>query len=324
MLTGSQLNLFEDGYILLNSAMQCLHDLRLDESRESFFRYRELYGNDEVVNGALQWIDFIQAGLGKASETSGEDCARLCRFWQECEKQAVLLGISHKMHLATVKKSYFQGIKGKIEDSVLRSEPFLDDEIPTGFVCLQTGDYGQAISALQNCLLLSAEPKVARVYGYLGDAYAMLGEQAYARKYYLEGLLISPTDIDWQSFKDSELLELKERIAEDKDIDTCAAAHWLSSYAYVEGIFVPKKIQQLEIMKNLVNEYIAGMRSNERDGSEKVRAKLLVQSIILCDNEKFLKMVKGINFVDVRRNMKEIDPHLFSRYLKTRGASLPF
>jgi hypothetical protein len=54
----------------------------------------------------------------------------------------------------------------------------------------------------------------------------------------------------------------------------------------------------------------------QNDSSREQKARLFLKAIILCDNEAFLMMVKGIDYADIRRQMREINEYLFSDYMR--------
>ncbi|MBN1382949.1 MAG: hypothetical protein JXA41_14860 [Deltaproteobacteria bacterium] len=264
----------------------------------------------------LQLIDFLKAGMDQSNHEASTACANLCRLWPDCEAQAVSLNIRDKRFLDGLKRSFFGKIKEKIENNGLKDVAFLDDETLTGYVYIQTGHYDHAVKILQACLMSCSESISARVLGYLGDVYVLRGDPPYARKYYLEAFLLDPLSVDWCHFKDGDLLALKRCIEDDEQFEPEVAAHWLPSYAYVQGIFGAKIIQQLDVIRGLVQDYTNLVGNNNDSVSPENCAKIFIRSIILCDNEPFLKMVKYIDFAEIRWRMREINPHLFSDYLK--------
>jgi tetratricopeptide (TPR) repeat protein len=316
MQPGQQLFLFEDDYVLLNSAMQHLQNLRLEEAERGFREYRDLYRKGDTVDGMLQWIDFLREGMARDADPIPDQCAHLCRFWQDGEARAESLGIVDKRLMENTKKSYFRNIAEKMTHHGLDAAAFLDEGMPTGYVYLQTGHYKRAVHCLQTCLPSLSAFRGARILAYLGDAYVLSGDLSYARKYYLEALLLNPEDIDWRHVKDVELLALKQHILDDQQIEPAQAAHWLTSYAYVRGMFGMKSVKQLDVIKTLVDEYLQLVRSDDACASNENRAKIFIRSIILCDNEVFLKRVKGMDFADIRRRMKTVNGPLFSDYLQ--------
>jgi hypothetical protein len=142
------------------------------------------------------------------------------------------------------------------------------------------------------------------------------GDPLDARMCYLEACLIDPIAIDWRHFKDRELIALKEQIQEENEVDHAVAAHWLPSYAYVRGMFKPKAIRQLEALKTFVDDYLHISKTILNAASQEQQARLFLKAIILCDNEAFLRMVKGMDYADIRRRMREINGPLFSDYMR--------
>ena len=58
-----QLPLFLEEHVLLNSAMQDMNTLRLEEAKAAFTHYRELYPNGECVITRLKLTDYLMDGL---------------------------------------------------------------------------------------------------------------------------------------------------------------------------------------------------------------------------------------------------------------------
>lgn len=234
-----QLPLFLDEHVLLNSAVQDMQTLRLEEAKAAFTHYRELYPCGECVITRLKLTDYLMYGLA-GLPGDGAGAAALCRLWRAFDDFTVSLPFNDDSSLAAVKQSLFRKAVTMIDAPPLSDNPFLPDQTPAGYVYLMAGLSERAIASLQAALLQTTEN--AHIYGYLGDAYKLRGDMAIARSCYLEALLIDPEAVDWRSFKDTALLELKRRLQEEQGLEPVAAAHWLSSHAYVEGLFPPKQI----------------------------------------------------------------------------------
>jgi len=142
------------------------------------------------------------------------------------------------------------------------------------------------------------------------------GEPEVARRCYLEACLIDPADIDWDHMKDGELLKLKDQLVETFDVNEMLAYEWVPSYAYIQGLFKSKMIRLNDELKKFVDEYLALRKVYSEKPAPELESKLFIRAIVLCDNEPFMKLIKGINFADIRRQMKEMNPSLFSRYIK--------
>jgi len=77
-----------------------------------------------------------------------------------------------------------------------------------------------------------------------------------------------------------------------------------------------KMIRLNDELKKFVDEYLALRKVYSEKPAPELESKLFIRAIVLCDNEPFMKLIKGINFADIRRQMKEMNPSLFSRYIK--------
>ncbi|MFZ4440310.1 MAG: tetratricopeptide repeat protein [Syntrophales bacterium] len=321
-----QLSLFQDENVLLNGAIQDLRALRLEEAKKDLLEYKETYPKGESVDDRIKLTDFLLDGLASVSglalanvsDLASRELEGLCHLWESFEKYAKSIGAADAYLMAGIKNSFFRNVVDVINRNELAGAPFLADQMPTGYVYIQAGDYDRAIASLLACLPLSAEN--ANIYGYLGDTYTLNGDPLYARKFYLEAFLIDPIAIDWRHFKDAELIALKEQLQEEQEVDHAVAAHWLPSYAYVRGMFKPKAIRQLEVLKTLVDDFLQLGKTIPGDSSREPKARIFLKAIILCDNEEFLRMVKGIDYADIRRRMKEINAPLFVDYMRHIGA----
>jgi hypothetical protein len=63
--------------------------------------------------------------------------------------------------------------------------------------------------------------------------------------------------------------------------------------AYVQ----PKAIRQLDVLKTFADDYLRIKKTMINHSSPEQQALLFLKAIILCDNEAFLKIVKGIAYV---------------------------
>jgi tetratricopeptide (TPR) repeat protein len=167
----NQLSLFQDENILLNGAIQDLHALRLEEAKKAFQEYREIYPNGESVDDRIKLTVFLLDGLAsvsslalaKVSDLASREPEGLCHLWESFENYAKSLGIAEPYLMAGIKDSFFKNVVDAINRHKLAGAPFLADQMPTGYVYIQAGDYDRAIASLQACLPLSSEN--ANIYG---------------------------------------------------------------------------------------------------------------------------------------------------------------
>lgn len=309
-----QIPLFEDAFMLLNDATAAIKALRLDDALESLRRYGDLYRGGKDVETKFKIATFLKAELSAATPSDSPDRpAHLFHVWRSCEAFCRSLGPDGAI-CAELRRPLFQTIVVAIEASRLTDSALLAERIPIGYAYLQTGDHDRAIRSLQASL--TATPDNAAIYGYLGDAYLMRGDRDVARQVYFTACLIDPVVLDWKHLQDKQLKDLLERLPDEYDCDPALACEWLPAYAYVQGIFKPKRIQLWEEFKAFTEGYLELKKTARNKPSPALAAKLFLKGIVLCDNETFMKKIKGIAFAEVRREMKEAHAELFTAYLK--------
>jgi len=311
---GEQLPLFEDKYMLLNGGSLELGKLNLHEAKKAFQRYKDLYKNGGNIDDKLKITDFLIKGFSNTPAAGPDEPAYLYGLWNSFEDYVKSIGFESENLISGIKDSFFQKLLASVDRWNLTDTPYLSDNIPMGYVYLQAGQYDLAIKSLQACIL--ATPDNAASYGYLGDTYTLRGEPDVARRCYLEACLIDPADIDWNHMKDGELLKLKDQLVETFDMNETSAYEWFPSYAYIQGLFKPKMIRLNDELKKFVEEYLALRKAYSKGPTSDLESKLFIRAIVLCDNELFMKLIKGIDFADIRRQMKDMNPSLFSGYMK--------
>ena len=314
-----QLSLFEDKYVLLNTGTQALVNLNLEEAQKALQRYRDIYKDNGSVDAKLNLADFLIEGMTHVPAPGPDEPAYLYTLWMSFAEYAESLGGEAERILPIIKDSYFRELIEAIDRAGISDVLYLSDGVPLGYVFMLAGYFDKAVESLQAGLL--AVPDNAAMYGYLGDAYICKGEVDVARRCYLEACLINPEDIDWSHLKDRELTALHEHLMKSSDMDDTSVVGWLPCHAYLQGILQPKKIQLHEELKSFVEGYLNLQKEFKRNPTPDITPKLFIRAIILCDNEGFLKHIKGVDFIDVRRHMKEMDPALFARYMKFKQSN---
>jgi tetratricopeptide (TPR) repeat protein len=309
-----QLSLFEDKYVLLNTGIWELVKLNLKEARLSLQRYRDTYKENEAVDCYLKIADFLIRGFERLPDAGPEEPAYLYDLWNSFEKYTESIGIDKERIIPGIRDSYFGMLVDSIDRCNISDLPYLSDTVPLGYVFIQARRYDRAAASLQAALL--SFPDKAELYGYLGDAYLMRDEPDIARRCYLEACLISPEDIDWRNIKDMELVALRREIMESYGMNDATATAWLPCHACLEGLFKPKQIRVKDELKRFVDDYLELRKAYVKDPTPLVKPRLYLRAIVLCDNEAALQLIKGIDFIEIRRHMKEIDPALFARYMK--------
>ncbi|MBT8489977.1 MAG: hypothetical protein KJN62_02895, partial [Deltaproteobacteria bacterium] len=133
---------------------------------------------------------------------------------------------------------------------------------------------------------------------------------------YFEACLIDPDTIDWNHMKDDALAALRNHLMETDEANGSSDAAWLACDAYLQGLFKPKTIRLKDELKRFVEEYLALRKTYAKQPTPQSEPKMFITAIVLCDNQAVLKLIKGIDFIEIRKHMKELNPSLFARYMK--------
>lgn len=309
-----QLLLFQDEYILLNDAVRSLAALDFDAALAAFQRHRDLYRGNGDIDKMMAIAAFLRQGLSACPETGPDRPGRMFAFWRSFEGSPEAMQPGCGDILSRIGLSFYRLIVRAVEAVPLSDSAYLSPHIPIGYAYLHTGQYDRAIRSLQACLI--ATPDNAAAYGYLGDAYFLRGETSVARQVYLAACLIDPETVDWDHLQDGALRELLAELVEEEGYGEALSPQWLPSHAYVRGLFGPKKIRLKDEFVAFVGGYLDLKRAYAHAPSAAQAARLFLKGIVLCDNEPFLRLIKGIDFAEVRREMKAANAPLFAAYLR--------
>jgi tetratricopeptide (TPR) repeat protein len=310
-----QIPLFINEFVLLNDAGNALNDLRLDVAVSLLTDYRDLYSaNREDVDEKLKIAGFLQEKLSDLPDSGSELPGLLFRAWRSFE--VFCIGMKHNSRAPeALRPVFFRRITAAIENESLPDDSFIDTNIPVGYSYIQTGNYPRAVRSLQTALLTLRDN--AALFGYLGDAWWGRGNHDAARQLYLEACLIDPRTIDWSHLRDEELGGLLASLSDLYGWSDQDAREWLPSCAYIRGILKPKMLRALEELNVFTEEFLRAKKALGSSPDDVVcAARFFIKAIILCDNEPFLRHVRGIDFVEIRREMRRAEPRLFAEYLK--------
>ncbi|MBW6485261.1 MAG: hypothetical protein K0B01_03810 [Syntrophobacterales bacterium] len=309
-----QMPLFLDEFVLLNDAANAFNELRLDEAQVLLTDYRNLYpASREDVEEKLRIVRFLQGQLSLLPSAGPELPGLLFQLWRSFELFCGALAYNARMP-EKLRRRFFRLIAAAVEEASLPDDFQLAGDIPVGYIYIQTGEYERAIHSLQTCLLSIRES--APLFGYLGDAWWERGNRETARQLYFEACLIAPCAIDWQHLRDEELKQLLQLLPEEYGWPPALACEWLPACAYIRGIFKPKMIRILDELSAFTERYRELQKAFRRSSEPVIAARIFTKGIVLCDNEPFLRSVSGINFIEIRREMKSTAPDLFAEYMK--------
>ena len=314
-----QLTLFQQNDMsFMNRGIQAFRRLELEKAVELFKRHRSLYPKGFDVTSRLAAAELLLDGIREAPVDPAERPAYLCRLWNSFEELTKSEQTGQQAdYAAEVKGAFFARVIEEMEQcgsAHSGDSPLLPGEIPKGYLLLQAGRYEDAIRSLQASIPTALDN--AALYGYLGDAYRLRGDERVARQCYREACLIDPAGIDWRHLQDEELKELHQELLLVYGLDPALAPAWLPSHARTRGLFERKAVHLHDGLKELVNDYLTIEKALSKEETPLLSARLFFRGIILCENAQSLKFIKKIDLIQVRRQMKQANPDLFAEFLE--------
>jgi tetratricopeptide (TPR) repeat protein len=317
-------DLFDLTYQERNCGIADLKELRFADAGEKLRKYGEATGDFTTVAVYREIAGFLQDGLGEIDRNTPDAPRRCWELWRRLQTRAAHMQIPDSSFLNDLERSYFREAAGIVERLGLAASPRLPGcDLPTGLIYFAAGNWDRAIASLQACLPTALDN--ATVYSYLGNAYLRRGEPEVARRCYLEACLVNPGEMDWKRLEDKDLLSLRAVLEEEASGEYSSAAPavaWLPTHAYIAGIFKPKIIRLKDEFKIFVEEFQQLEKRYIKEKEPSLGAALFFRAIIICDNEVALRLVKGMDFAEIRARMRETEPRLFADYLrviKNRG-----
>ncbi|MEM5787743.1 MAG: transposase family protein [Syntrophobacteraceae bacterium] len=297
-----------------NLGAKAFRNMELAEAVGLYHKHRGLYPKGFDVSHRLAAAEFLLRGIEKAPAGPMEQAGYLCGLWKAFEEYLRAEITGREALAAEVKSAFFSRVVAAVERSGLVEPAFLPGEIPVGYVYLQAGRYEEAIRSLLNHI--AKTPGNAALYGYLGDAYLLRGDKRVARQCYREACLIDTAGIDWHHVKDEDLIELNKELLFLYGPDPAAALEWLPSHARINGLFERKVVSPHDGLKTIIDDYLRLERHLSSNKAPVGEAKLFFRGIILCENREYLKFIKKIDIIEVRKAMKRVNPDLFEDFLR--------
>ncbi len=309
-----QTSLFAQNMLFVNQGVHAFNNMELEKACDLFQKHRTLFPKGYDISSKLKAAEFLLQGMREAPGGPGEVPGHLCRLWDSFEDYVSSEGMDREVFPAGAKGAYFAHVLREVERAGLSGSTMLPEGIPMGYVLLQAGRYGEATRSLQECIVMM--PHEAALYVRLGDAYLLRGETAVARQCYREAFFIDPSAIDWRHVEDADLKQLNRDILLEYDFDPDLAREWLPSHARIEGLFERRVVGLNDGLKEMVDDYLAIEKVWSKEKSPHQAARLFLRGMVLCENRESLKIIKKIDLIQVRRTMKQLNPHLFEEFLE--------
>ncbi len=305
-----QLSLFGEENTLFNTGVQRLLEMDFAGCIKTLQRYRRFFPGGQDVGHILEVASFLGRELGKVTWTGIDpvEAERRYQIWLEFEAS-----FGHPWGPDSIEDKLQVRYFSMLADGLMAEKHSNIRDTPLGLMYLLARRPDEAIISLQ--ALIAADPENARAYGYLGDAYFLRGEVRTARLCYREAFAMAPLQVDMRRLQDRELREKLDELQEDEELDG-DPLEWFPVIARLDGIFERRVFRDLEDLKHWLNRYLELLKNHRRQKDKASIPKLLYYAMALSDNAIMIKYIKKVDLPEIRQKMKDLQPHLFARYMK--------
>lgn len=307
-----QIPLFLDQNILINTADTDLVALRLEKALAGYRTYTDLYGSGAGVERKCKLAEHLLSGLAGIQYAQKDFSDDVCALWDSFITYAQDLGFRKESLPSAVKKPFFEHATQALTQYHADNLSLVGIFFPAGYVYMQAGDYGKAVDALRARIAKSRHN--ARFWGYLGDAQYLLGNITASGRCFFQAFLLESAALDWQHLQHGDLLSLQQEL-EENDGRRPDTAIWIATHAYLRGIIRPGILEDKNELAALVRRYCELERAYLQHHDASTAADIFLIAIALCDSRILLDRIKGIEFANIRRRMKELNPELFAAYM---------
>ena len=190
---------------------------------------------------------------------------------------------------------------------------------PAGFLLLKAGMFEEARKSLEKeSSIPSLQSRArARLVGYLGDLFSMVGDEPEARKKYLEALLIDWRGIDVDNIVDEDV----KALVSGSYVPEGHGGGWAASVGAMLLILPRRDFTDSEEVLRFSKEFLALKAAYKKDDSEDVAGKLFYYALVIAENEQLFRSLKDADNFELRKLMRRLNASLFRLYTKINLSS---
>jgi tetratricopeptide (TPR) repeat protein len=300
--------------VLYNTGIQRLLGLDFAGCLETMDRYQRLFPWGQTISSVMEMARFLNENLAGETSTAitPKEAGRRYEIWREFERA---FGYPWKRDAIEerLQVQYFSRLLDGLAAGGHSGINRLPGDIPLGLVHLLGHRLKEAIECLQASI--QERPDRAAPYGYLGDAYVLLGDVRRARLCYREAFAVEPREVDLPRLQDTEIRQFLDALAEDEDLEDDPIV-WLPVLAQLECVFERRFISDLDTLDQWLTRYLALLEDYEDHWDRALIPKLFYHAMVLSDNESLVSRYRKIDLPAIRRNMKNWQPVLFARHMR--------
>lgn len=190
---------------------------------------------------------------------------------------------------------------------------------PAGFLLMKAGMFEEArVSLEKEASVPSLTSRLkARLIGYMGDLYSMMGDEPEARKKYLEALLVDWRGIDADNILDEDVKALMS----GSYVPEGHGGIWAASVGAMLLILPRRDFADSNEVLQFSKEFLALKTAFKKDEGEDVAGKLFYYALIIAENEQLFRSLKDADTMELRKLMRRLNASLFRLYTKINLSS---
>ena len=296
--------LFDVPRIKLKDAMEDIAILNLEGAKAKMDSLLMQYPENGDIGREAEILKIIESEI-----TEGTTPSRLFTGFN-----------SIKRHLESI--SYLPDYMGDLELSFFQRivDAFGEEELkpvqgyPVGYLLTKAGRFKDAEESLLRELddpsLTSS--KRARLLGYMGDLFFMVGDTDGGRSYYLKAILTDWQGIDKKNVADEDVLSL----ITGTYIPEGEGGIWAAPTGHMLMVFQSGSFEGSDDLMGFYNEFIRLKNVVKEDDSEEVVGKLFYHALVMEENEDVFRSLKGTDRMALRKLMRELNSKLFKLHTK--------
>ncbi|MBN1571695.1 MAG: hypothetical protein JW984_00690 [Deltaproteobacteria bacterium] len=296
--------LFDVPKIKLKRVMEDISILNLEGAKVKMYSLLRQYPENDDVGREAEILKIIESVMTEETTPS-----QLLSGFYSIKRH--LNSISYQPeYLDDLEIAFFQ----RIVDAFGEEEIKPVQGYPAGFLLMKAGRFKDAEESLLGELDDPSLPlsKRARLLGYMGDLFFMVGDTEGGRSHYLKAVLADWRGIDKKNIVDEDVSAL---IA-GTYIPEGEGGIWAAPTGHMLMVFRSGSFEDSDDLMDFYNEFIRLKSLAAGDDSEEVWGKLFYYALVIEENEDVFRSLKGMDKMALRKLMRELNSVLFKLHTK--------
>ena len=179
---------------------------------------------------------------------------------------------------------------------------------------MKAGMFEEARGSLEKEISVPSLPprSRARLIGYLGDLFSVMGDETEARKRYLEAMLADWRGIDTDNIIDEDV----QALLSGSYVPEGHGGVWAASVGAMLLILPRPDFADSDEVLRFSKEFLALKTAQKKDESEESAGKLFYYALVIAENERLFRSLKDADIMELRKLMRRLNAPLFRLYTK--------